>query len=61
VEKLGMSTARDLRERARRWRELSLGFSDQISRAVIEMAEEMESNAAKIEKSEADRPQTTTL
>jgi hypothetical protein len=49
-----MSKARDLRERARRWREVSLGFSDQISRTVIEMAEEMESNADKIEEGEAD-------
>jgi hypothetical protein len=49
-----MSKVRDLRERARKWREVSLGFSDQISRAVIEMAEEMESNADKIEEGEAD-------
>jgi hypothetical protein len=47
-----MSKASDLRERARRWREVSLVFSEQISRTVIEMAEEMESKAAKIEEGE---------
>lgn len=47
-------TAKDLRERALRIREVSLGFSDDVSRTLLEMAKHMEERAEKIEKGEPD-------
>jgi hypothetical protein len=43
------ATAQELRQRAISIREVSLGFSDGVSRTLIEMAEQLEADAARLE------------
>lgn len=50
-------TARDLRERALRIREVSLGFSDEVSRTLLELAKDMEAQAEQLEKDKPEKPE----
>lgn len=51
-------TAQDLRQRALRIREVSLGFSDTVSRTLLELAKDMEARAEVLEKAEPEKPVT---